>query len=395
MKKISNHTCFSFVFFPFLLTFYSCKHEPILSRMYLHETKERRVSEETMKEVPKEYYKETVENLDYRFFHKTISEIALPEKIASKINPADRIVICSADKTANDHENLQYIIENWLKTCCLNQNMILLERGYGPLKRIYSEKNHDLSSITPQGDFNSALASFKPLFNSIKPLFDTSIFSKFNFKPLVSSIDHAYPLGPKNNNDILFADKLITYRILEAGIKKAQIIDTDKIIRLAGIIIEINLVESETSRILASQIIENFKSDEISRDINASVEEFRLENVKYPFPLLSGFPQINLLRLEGAKTNETFTDVVAPELVIEIVAGNFGSVCEIVSVSNRNSVCYFAIPNYTHLDSKSYIIRWDLKDKNGNEVPKGKYMVNIKPHIESKTIYSQQAVDID
>lgn len=285
--------------------------------------------------------KNITDSMDVKLFYKTVSNLKIPDGMTSKIERYDKISLYSSDKVQNDFSDMDHIIQNALINKLLEQNYIILERDYLPLLKVYNEKF----------------------------FLSKGLFSNDTVKNMI--------VDPKPNS-ILLADKLIMYKVLEAGIKKIKIPGSSSVIRYAGIIIRFDLVDVSSSRILASETAESFNHDEISEKLNSAIEAFHFENTGFSMPLLNGY--LN-------SRQSIYYPQNIKSVSLKFIPGKYRATASVIDKLG-NEVLNFNIP--TSYDSQSFEYNWDMKNHHGEQVPEGEYVVRImrfQQTISSSVIY--------
>lgn len=308
-----------------------------------------RKDEEPVKFEKKQFnIKEVIDNLDYKFFYQTALKLEIPDNVKNNISADDYLVICSGDRVLNDYKSLQFIVEQAIIKKCLTAKYRILTRDSIPLLRIYSEKN----------------LNFKGIFSTTDSLFNP------------------YEIKPPFTNNIYPASKIISYHILDAGIKKINS-GEGEITRLGNIYLRIDLIDVKTSQILASELTEIFNQDIISDKLNNLLQTYNLENVRYPFPILTGIDRKTdkfNLPVEFVKTGGTggkkmleFTFTLGTRKAIARITDQKGS-----------QIYQFPIPNYSNSPSYYGTFKqlWDI-----STVPAGNYTFIVTSAYDSSNIF--------
>lgn len=307
-----------------------------------------------------------VDNADYQMFYQLSTQIKLPSTIKSKINATDKIAIYSEDRLNNTFKDFQNLLEKGLTKSCLDAGMIVLERNYIPLVRIYSE-NHNIPTMIN--------VSQEP------PTVKECNASDYQCKA----------------DTIQAANKIISYTVFDAGMKKYTSNDSSKITRCIGLLMQFKLIDPVTSKILAYQDTNIFISDEVPADLNALAQGFHFDNTHAIYPLHSqtssqtanatpsnlGISSLNSLfnKAQGAESWLPIEKIVNTGSKPESVSFDFNCSAyeldgSIVNPVDSSSLVSFSIPSSSKTTFFTY--KWDLKNKKGEIMPPGRYYLQIK-----------------
>jgi len=285
------------------------------------------------------------DSMDAKLFLKAINTLKIPEEIILNINNNDKISLYSFERMQNEIDDIQHIIQFSLMNQLINSKYFVLDRDALPLFKTMIEKSNNFYAL-----FYSN--------NNIVSLNDSTMRKMMSISKDVN---------------IQYANKILIYKVLNCGIKKSKVSDSKTIIRYANVILQLDLIEVATSRILASKIAEGSANDEISEDLNNKLDVVHFENTNYNLPFSMGFVKPSILSFSKSES-KNFSK--ASNVTFKFKQGNVISEA-IITNSNNERVYRFNIPASISDAVRTYVFNWDLRDLNKATVPQGKYYIKI------------------
>lgn len=229
------------------------------------------------------------------FLKENISKIDI-NSLTQYIDEGDNIVIVSTETEDTYDSNINSTIEDVLIKKFLDNGISVLERDNDLVYRVISESDNNYTHYLKNKKVSQGTSSSLGV--------SDSFFSNLKFSSAASS-NSMYASGAtlqeKENFDqmtintnLLTADKIFAYRVIEHGIiyekENATTSSNQNLNRKANTILSFRIEDAKTGKILSMVDIDQSSSDQIPKSDKDLLEKYQYRNYPFSYPNIYGNP---------------------------------------------------------------------------------------------------------
>lgn len=241
------------------------------------------------------------------FLKENIEQIDIGQ-LTNYIDENDNIVLVSTEVEDTHDNTINSTIEDVLIKKLIENNYSVLERDNDLIYRLLSESDTSYTHYLKTKRISQS--------NSSSLGMSDSYFSNFKFSSSASQ-NSMYASGANSqekenfdqmsiNTNLLTADKILAYRVIENGIiyENANNIDPSipDITRTATTLLSFRITDAKSGKIISMVDVDQSSSDQISKKDQDLLEKYHYRNYSFSYPNIYGNPKQVVHRKDKATT---------------------------------------------------------------------------------------------
>ncbi len=243
-------------------------------------------------------YQVKFEDSNAYLIKKSIDNINIVDSLETEIKKSDNIAIVSLERLRTDNSSINTIIEDVLLKKLLDNGYSVLERDDDLLYRLRSESDSSTYSyylynkeveLASSAGVESAVVGHPSIMYPYYNVQGAALgVSGSNYYRISNFDKHKY------KTNLITADKLIGYRVIESGIiyEEDKSVLSDSLRRNARTILLVRTEDAKTGKILDMKYVEGLVTDKISKKHIDKVEDYHYTHYHLGYPNIYGnYPQ--------------------------------------------------------------------------------------------------------
>lgn len=246
----------------------------------------------TLPEIPK------FEDSNAYLIKQSIEQINIVDTLSDYIDKEDKIALVSLENPKTFDNSITSVIEDVFLKQFVDKGYFVVERDDDLLYRLMSESDTTFSYLfhnKKRSSYRSFDAGFQSGFarvgNILNPYAtahsEAAVAAASRFNEIENFDNYKIP------TNLLPADKIIAYRVLEAGIVyeyEGDVSFADSLNRIANTILLLRTEDAQTGKIINITSVKGNITDKISKEEKKMLEKFHYRHYRFGYPNIYGNP---------------------------------------------------------------------------------------------------------